>query len=39
MMSNFSHESAQLDEDIGKLKCELDLLKLKLIYEFCYDGP
>jgi trans-aconitate methyltransferase len=31
MMSNFSKES-QLDEDIGKLKYELDLLKLKLIY-------
>jgi hypothetical protein len=25
---------AQLDEDIGKLKKELDLLKLKPIYEF-----
>ena len=34
MMSNFSQESAQLDEDIGKLKKELDLLKLKPIYEF-----
>jgi hypothetical protein len=33
MMSNFSKES-QLDEDIGKLKKELDLLKLKPIYEF-----
>jgi hypothetical protein len=32
-MSNFSKES-QLDEDIGKLKKELDLLKLKPIYEF-----